>query len=233
MLRYFTGGESHGPVLTGIIEGFPAKVAIDIEAINKDLARRQRGYGRGGRMKIETDKVQILSGMRGGETLGSPISFIICNKDYENWIPYMDPVKIDPVGKRITAPRPGHADLAGCIKYGFSDTRNVLERSSARETAVRVAIGSFVRQLLANFNITAACHVVSLGGIKVDSTDLSQTALDRAEVSPVRVVDPQAEQKMIALIDQARQKGESLGGVFEIIISGVPIWYRASYPSPE
>ncbi|MEN6567297.1 MAG: chorismate synthase [Veillonellales bacterium] len=223
MMRYLTGGESHGSGLIGMIEGFPARVGMDIAVINRDLARRQQGYGRGGRMAIETDKIQFLSGVRGGKSLGSPISFSIANKDYENWIPYMNPVKIESDDKQVTAPRPGHADLPGSIKYGFDDIRNVLERSSARETAVRVAIGSIVRQLLQNFDIAAACHVVSIGGIAAVVSNYSFADLARAEESPVRVVDPQAEQRIIERIDQAKREGESLGGVFEIVITGVPV----------
>lgn len=222
MLRYLTGGESHGPALTGMIEGFPANVAIDIDAINRDLARRQRGHGRGGRMQIETDKIRFLSGLRGGRTLGSPLSFSIENKDYENWQAYMDPGQADQEVKKVTAPRPGHADLTGCIKYDFDDVRNVLERSSARETAVRVAIGGIIRQLLMRFGIAAACHVVNIGGVAAEAAGLSAADLAKAELSPVRVVDSEAEKQMLALIDRTRAEGDSLGGVFEIVISGVP-----------
>lgn len=223
MLRYLTGGESHGPALTGMIEGFPANVDIDIDAINRELARRQRGHGRGGRMKIETDKICFLSGLRGGKTLGSPLSFLIENKDYENWSAYMNPCQADLETKAVTAPRPGHADLAGCIKYGFDDVRNVLERSSARETAVRVAIGGIIRQLLNNFGITAACHVINIGGISANIVGPSAADLAKAEQSPVRVADSGAEKQMIELIDRTREEGDSLGGVFEIVITGVPV----------
>lgn len=222
-MRYLTGGESHGSGLIGMIEGFPAQVDINIEAINRDLARRQQGYGRGGRMAIETDKIQFISGVRGGKSLGSPISFSIANKDYENWIPYMNPVKIESDDKKVTEPRPGHADLSGSIKYGFDDIRNVLERSSARETAVRVAIGSIARQLLQHFDIAAACHVVSIGGIAAGTANYSFTDLARAEKSPVRVIDHEAEQRIMERIDQAKRDGESLGGVFEIVITGLPV----------
>lgn len=222
-MRYLTAGESHGVELVGFIEGFPAGVNLDMERINRDLARRQQGYGRGGRMKIETDKIQFLSGVRGGKSLGSPISFSIANKDYQNWIPYMNPVRIEKNDKKVTAARPGHADLSGSIKYGFDDIRNVLERSSARETAVRVGIGSIVRQLLLHFDIAAACHVVSIGGIAANTGNPSFNDLARAEQSPVRVIDSQAEKTIMERIDQARQEGESLGGVFEIVITGVPV----------
>lgn len=223
MLRYLTGGESHGPALTGIIEGFPANVDIDIDEINSDLARRQHGHGRGGRMKIETDKIRFLSGVRGGKTLGSPITFLIENKDYENWSDYMDPCQADRETKKVTAPRPGHADLAGCIKYNFDDIRNVLERSSARETATRVAIGGIIRQFLKNFGITAACHVIHIGGISSNVRVPSNDDLKKAELSPVRVADSAAEKQIIELIDQTREDGDSLGGVFEIVITGVPV----------
>lgn len=223
MLRYLTGGESHGPALTGIIEGFPANVDIDIDAINRELARRQRGHGRGGRMKIETDRIRFLSGLRGGKTLGSPLTFLIENKDYENWSAYMDPCQADRETKKVTAPRPGHADLAGCIKYDFDDVRNVLERSSARETATRVAIGGIIRQLLKNFGIVAACHVINIGGISSTNVNPSTADLEKAEQSPVRVADSAAEKQIIELIDRTREEGDSLGGIFEIIITGVPV----------
>lgn len=223
MLRYLTGGESHGPSLTGVIEGFPANVDISSDAINRDLARRQQGYGRGGRMKIETDKIQLLSGVRGGKSLGSPISFLIANRDYDNWAPYMNACQVDSISKRVIAPRPGHADLTGSIKYDFNDIRNVLERSSARETAARVAIGSIVRQLLQIFGIKAYCHVVNIGGIQAKSNNLSVIDIERAEESPVRVVDRVSQALIMERIDQAQAEGESLGGVFEIIITGVPV----------
>ena len=223
MLRFLTGGESHGPALIGMIEGFPANVAINIDAINNDLARRQQGYGRGGRMKIETDQIRFLSGLRGGKTLGSPITFLIKNKDYENWSAYMDPCQAELETKKVTAPRPGHADLTGCIKYGFDDVRNVLERSSARETASRVAIGSIIRQFLKYFGITAACHVVNIGGISSNVSSFSAEEMKRAELSPVRVADSSVEKQMIELIDRTREEGDSLGGIFEIVITGVPV----------
>lgn len=223
MLRYLTGGESHGPALAGILDGFPAQVPIDVAALHRDLARRQQGYGRGGRMGIETDKVRFISGLRGGKTLGGPVAFLIENKDFENWRAYMDPVQADRATKKVVAPRPGHADLCGCIKYGFDDVRDVLERSSARETAVRVAVGGMVRQLLQHFAIQAACHVISIGGIRSAVDEPTADKMARAETSPVRVADPAAEKQMIELIDRTREAGDSLGGVFEIIITGVPV----------
>ena len=222
MLRFLTGGESHGPGLIGIIEGFPSNVELDCEAINRDLARRQQGYGRGGRMQIETDKIRFLSGLRGGKTLGSPLTFLIENKDYENWVPFMGPCQADRETKRVTAPRPGHADLTGCLKYNFDDVRNVLERSSARETAVRVAIGAIIRQFLSQFAIHSFVYVKSIGSVSSDAVKPSHADLENAEQSPLRMVDPLAEKRAIELIDKTRSEGDSLGGVFEILVDGVP-----------
>lgn len=221
MFRYFTAGESHGKSLVGIIEGFPSNVPIDVEIINLDLKRRQGGYGRGGRMEIEKDKIEILSGLRDGKTLGSPISFTIPNRDYENWEKYMDPLKVLNHGKKVTKPRPGHADLTGTLKYDFDDIRNVLERSSARETAVRVSIGSMVKQLMSNFNIEVMSHVLSVGHVvpeKVEDISL----MKNADNSPVRCVSEKKEAEIIEAIDNAKETGDSLGGVFEIFITGLP-----------
>ena len=223
MLRILTAGESHGKSLAGIIEGFPSNVAINIDEIHQDLTRRQQGYGRGGRMKIEQDRIEILSGVRDGKTLGSPIAFLIRNKDYENWEPYMDPMEADTETKKVTNPRPGHADLTGALKYGFEDVRNVLERSSARETAVRVAAGSFVKQLLKNFQIQSAVHVTAIGEITVSEKPRSFEEILEAEDSPVRCVDPVIGQRMMETIDAAKKEGDSLGGIFEIYIQGLPV----------
>ena len=222
MFRILSAGESHGKGLVGVLEGFPANVKIDIEEINKDLARRQQGYGRGGRMKIEKDKVTILSGIRGGKTIGSPISFLIENKDYENWKSYMNPISTNSEERKVTKPRPGHADLTGAIKYGFTDIRNVLERSSARETAVRVAIGSIARQLMQYFDIEVVSHVTAIGGISLGEkvTDIDRIKL--AEGSQVRCCDSKVEEMMIQEIKNAKEEGDSLGGIFEIHIKGVP-----------
>ena len=222
MLRYLTAGESHGKSLVGIIEGFPSNVKIDADAINKNLSRRQVGYGRGGRMKIETDKIEILSGVRGGKTIGSPISFQIENKDYQNWIPYMNPIEIDNITKRVSKPRPGHADLTGIMKYNFDDIRNVLERSSARETATRVAVGSMAQQLLNNFGIQVFSHVVSIGNVELENKDYDLSQIKNADSSEVRCIDKDTEQKMIEEIKKSKEEGDSLGGVFEIVITGVP-----------
>jgi len=223
LLRILTAGESHGKSLAGIIEGFPSNVAINIDEIHQDLARRQQGYGRGGRMKIEQDRIEILSGVRDGKTLGSPIAFLIRNKDYENWESYMDPMEADTETKKVTNPRPGHADLIGALKYGFEDVRNVLERSSARETAVRVAAGSFVKQLLKNFQIQSAVHVTAIGEIAVNEKPRSFEEIREAEDSPVRCVDPVIGQRMMETIDAAKKEGDSLGGIFEIYIQGLPV----------
>lgn len=222
MLRILTAGESHGKALVGVIEGIPANVTIDIDEVNRDLARRQQGYGRGGRMKIEQDQVEIISGLRGGKTLGSPISFLIYNRDYENWAAFMNPVERNQDDRRVTRPRPGHADLTGALKYNFDDVRNVLERSSARETAVRVAAGSIVKQLLKSFGIIVNSHVIGLGGVMTNIKEVSPEAIKGADESPVRCLDPQAEAAMIAEINRAKEQGDSLGGIFEIRISGVP-----------
>lgn len=222
MFRLITAGESHGKGLIGVIEGFPANVKIDIEEINKDLARRQKGYGRGGRMKIEKDRVEILSGIRGGKTLGSPISFLIENKDYENWEPYMNPIDVDREARKVTEPRPGHADLTGAMKYGFDDVRNVLERSSARETAVRVAIGSIARQLLEYFNIKVVSHVTTIGEASLQEKVEEIEKIQLAETSEVRCCDEAVETTMIEEIKRAKEEGNSLGGVFEIHVTGVP-----------
>ncbi|WP_456401182.1 chorismate synthase [Persephonella sp.] len=225
-LRFLNAGESHGPALTAIIEGLPSNLRISTEYINKELARRQSGYGRGGRMKIEKDKVEILSGLRFGYTLGSPLTLMIKNKDWENWTDVMS-VEGNPVEKReVTNPRPGHADLSGGIKYGFSDLRNVLERASARETATRVAVGAVCKQLLEDIGIKIGSYVISIGNVSVESLidDISLT--DRfinAEQSEVRIPKPEMDDKFKEIIDKAKNDGESLGGVFEVFAVGVPV----------
>ena len=225
-LRFLNAGESHGPALTAIIEGIPSNLRISSEYINKELARRQRGYGRGGRMKIEKDKVEILSGVRFGYTLGSPITLMIKNKDWENWKDIMA-VEGEPTEKReIVHPRPGHADLVGGIKYGFKDLRNVLERASARETTTRVAVGAVCKQLLEDIGIKIGSYVVSIGELSVK--DLIQfmsleERFKKAEESEVRIPVPEEDEKFKKLIDLAKEEGESLGGVFEVFATGVPI----------
>lgn len=244
MLTFLTAGESHGPQLTAIVDGLPAGLPIDIEKINRQLARRQKGFGRGDRMKIENDVVEVLSGMRHGITLGSPITLEIKNRDWENWRRLMHPT--DPLPddlsesekKLATAstPRPGHADLAGGIKYNHKDFRNVLERASARETAARVALGSLVRQFLEHFGVRLASHVMSIGEVALteacDYTDLAAFA-ENVEKSPVRCIDDPTAKRMIAAIEAAATDRDSLGGSVEIIARGLPVglgsysqWYQ-------
>jgi len=197
-MRYLTAGESHGKALVGILEGMPAHIRISIDKINEQLARRQQGYGRGGRMSIESDAAEILSGVRGGITLGSPIAIIINNRDYENWSEVMCPVSGDWSKRPLTAVRPGHADLAGCVKYGFDDARNVLERASARETAMRVAVGAVCRQYLEQKGVEITSRVISIGGVSGNSG-------------------------IKAAIDKAKADGDTLGGIAEVLIKGVPV----------
>lgn len=223
MLRYFTAGESHGKCLMGIIEGLPSNVPIDIDKINADIKKRQMGYGRGDRMKIEQDSIEILSGIRNGKTLGSPIAFLIQNNDYVSWKKYMDPIKIEDNRKKVTKPRPGHADLSGAIKYNFTDIRNVLERSSARETAIRVAVGSIAKQLMNCFNIDVVSHVIAIGDASLKQNIWDIDKIRNANKSPVRCIDKNTEGKMISEIEKAKQTGDSLGGIFEIHITDVPI----------
>ena len=235
MLTYLTSGESHGPQLTAVLDGFPAGFRVDIDRLNHQLARRQKGYGRGGRMSIEKDSVQIVSGIRNSFTLGGPITLVIPNKDWVNWRKIMDPVAsiskdLDQREQQLaygtTRPRPGHADLPGAIKHDHHDIRNVLERASARETAARVAVGALARQLLEHFDVSLASHVVRIGAIAIgddyDTSDLKKLA-DRSEQSPVRCLDSEIEAKMIAAIDDAAKDGDSLGGVVEVIVRGLPV----------
>src|SRR5207248_1135199 len=211
-----TAGESHGEALTAVIDGVPAGLPLTEADINGDLARRQRGYGRGGRMKIERDQVHVLSGVRWGATLGSPITLSIANRDWENWKATMG-VAVPEAGaakKEVTRPRPGHADLAGAMKYGHRDIRNVLERSSARETTARVAVAGVAKRLLAEFAVTILSHVTELGPVRIAADlDLSWEEIRRrAEASEVRCADPAAEAAMIAAIDAAKTEGDTLGG---------------------
>jgi chorismate synthase len=231
MLRFLTAGESHGPSLVMILEGMPAGLAIDFDAITAQLRRRQGGYGRGRRMAIESDRAQALSGIRHGFTTGSPIALTIPNRDWENWQRTMAvegaPSAETPGVDRplVTRPRPGHADLAGVAKYGHDDVRNVLERASARETASRVAVGSIARQLLQQFGVEIVSHVVSLGGAAIPDA-LTVTFEDIVAIpndSPLHCVDRAVEAQMIAAIDAAREAGDTLGGSFEVIARGVPV----------
>jgi chorismate synthase len=225
--RFLTAGESHGECLTAIIDGVPAGLPLAEADLNEDLARRQRGYGRGGRMKIERDQARITAGVRGGLTLGSPIALTIANRDWENWKATMSvgPPEPGAAPKQVTRPRPGHADLAGALKYGHRDIRNVLERSSARETTARVAVAGVAKRLLAEFGITILSHVTEIGPVRMaPDVDLSWEEIRRrAEASEVRCADPAAEAEMIAAIDDAKAKGDTLGGVFEVVALGCPV----------
>lgn len=233
-LRFLTSGESHGRALTGIIEGVPSGLSLSSDDIDRELRRRQGGYGRGGRMKIETDHAQIISGVRHGKTIGSPISLLIENRDWENWREVMSP---EPDGQRraakdkrlqpVTRPRPGHADLAGALKFDHRDVRNILERSSARETAMRVGLGAVAKKFLSEFGIMIGSHVVQIGThkaplISMDKGDFTKI-FEEAERSPVRCADENAAKKMKRLIDRAISQGDSLGGVFEVFVTGVPV----------
>ncbi|XTR37438.1 chorismate synthase [Paraclostridium tenue] len=223
MLRYITSGESHGKCLTSIVEGIPANVLVDIDEINLEMKKRQSGYGRGGRMKIESDKVEILSGMRGKVTIGSPIAIQIMNRDYENWTKYMNPVDdIDRETKKVNNVRPGHADLVGALKYDFDDARNVLERSSARETASRVAVGALCKQVLKQFNIEFASHIVKIGDAEIDKIYDFNYIKDNVDSSEVRCVDKNIEKLMIKEIDFAKENKDTLGGIIEIRVKNVP-----------
>lgn len=229
-MRYLTAGESHGPQLTTIIEGIPAQLELLAEDINGELARRQGGYGRGRRMQIEKDQVQILSGVRHGRTTGAPIALVVENKDWTHWTKIMGAEPIDEeaekeVKRKLTRPRPGHADLNGAIKYGHRDMRNVLERSSARETTVRVAAGAVAKKLLSEFGIKVGGHVLEIGGVKAEdiSYDSVEDLQTRSEASQVRCLDENASIKMMEAIDQAKQDGDSIGGVVEVVIENVPI----------
>lgn len=222
MIRYLTAGESHGKCLTAIIEGIPSNLSIDVEKINRKLAQRQSGFGRGERMKIENDKVEFLSGIRNGKTLGSPIALKIENKDWNSWKEIMNADAIA-VSKEITQPRPGHADLSGAIKYNHSDIRNVLERASARETAIRVAVGSVCTQLLEAFNITLFSHVIQIGRIRSNTAFDQKLFYEQIDSSSLRCLDPEAERLMRECITKAKDIGDTVGGIFEIIVSGLPL----------
>jgi len=224
VLRCLTAGESHGPGLVAVVEGLPAGLGVTETYVNEQLRRRQGGYGRGGRMAIEADRVRFLAGIRGGKTLGSPVAMVIENKDWRNWAEVMAPGEKAHLHERvITRPRPGHADLAGALKYGHRDIRNVLERASARETAARVAAGTLARRLLEELGIEILGGVVRIGGVTAAMPDLPVAEL-RALLgaSPVMCADPGATRQMMEQIDRAREQGDSLGGVFEIRAYGVP-----------
>lgn len=225
-MRYLTAGESHGPQLTTIIEGLPAGMPLLAEDIDKELARRQKGHGRGRRMQIEKDTVHITSGVRHGLTLASPVALVVQNDDWKHWTKIMgaEPTDDEEVKRVITRPRPGHADLNGALKYGHRDMRNVLERSSARETTVRVAAGAVAKKLLSLLGIQVASHVVEIGGIKseVNAYDSIESLAEITENSPVRCLDPVAEKKMMQAIDDAKANGDSIGGIVEVVVEGMP-----------
>ncbi len=224
-LRFLTAGESHGPALTAIVEGIPANLPLCEEDIDRHLARRQEGYGRGGRMKIEKDRVSFVSGVRWGKTLGSPITLSITNRDWANWEKKMSPDAGDrEEGIAVTHPRPGHADLSGAIKYRQDDCRNILERSSARETAARVAVGGLCRKFLQEIGIELMGYVTEIGGVAANDSELDyRSRFARSEKSPCRSFDPVAEREMIAAIDRAKEEGDSLGGVIEVVVLGAPV----------
>ncbi len=218
--RWFTAGESHGPSLVVIIDGLPAGLSVDISFIRSELARRRKGYGRGNRMKIEGDEPEVVAGIRGGKTLGSPVAILIRNRDYENWQEAMDP--FFGRGRELTSPRPGHADLAGGFKYGHSDLRNVLERASARETAARVAAGALAKLFLASFEIFIQSHTVAIGNVYSTQRPSSLEDWEMIETSPVRCLNEEKATQMMELIKKAQEEGDTLGGMFEIIVWGVP-----------
>jgi len=222
MLRYLTSGESHGQSLISILDGVPSNIELNIDEINGELKKRQGGYGRGGRMKIEQDRINILGGVRGKLTLGGPISIEVKNKDYQNWIDYMNPMtEVDLESKKVNNVRPGHADLVGCLKYDFDDARNVLERSSARETASRVAIGAICKQILKNFDIDFTSYVVQIGSIKDNNLYDFDYIKENVDKSQVRCVNDLIEKQIIEEIDKVKQNGDTIGGVVEVRVKNV------------
>ena len=224
-LRFLDAGESHGPALAVLVEGLPAGIPIDRDAIDADLRRRQGGHGRGRRMQIESDAVEILAGVRHGRTLGSPVAMVIRNRDHDNWRDVMSPDPQPPEArakKALKYPRPGHADLAGARKYETGDLRDVVERASARETATRVAAGGLARALLAQVGVAIRSHVLRIGDAATAETPLEWARLDGVDASPVRCADPGVAERMVAAIDAARAKGDTVGGAFEVVARGVP-----------
>ena len=227
-MRYLTAGESHGPRLTAIIEGVPAGLPLTADYINAELKRRQGGYGRGARMKIESDQVEITSGVRHGLTMGGPITLNVTNLDHQKWLEIMSAADVDEKKKglrKITKPRPGHADLVGGMKYRFDDLRNSLERSSARETTMRVAVGAVAKRLLEEIGVEVASHIVTFGGIDIDVLDDLTVAeiKERAAQSEVSIVNPEREEEIKAYIDQIKKDGDTIGGVIETVVGGVPV----------
>ena len=229
MLRFTTAGESHGPALVSILEGMPAGVPLLASDVDVELARRQQGYGRGRRMQIETDRIEFLAGVRAGETLGSPIAMLIRNRDWANWAEIMDPAPrvedaTGPRKRQVTRVRPGHADLTGILKYDRHDARDILERASARETTARVAAGAICRVLLRDLGIRVGSHLVHLGGVDAARPDVLPDDLNAAsDASPLRTLDRNAEQRMIERIDAAKKDGNTLGGICEVVVTGLPV----------
>jgi chorismate synthase len=220
--RFTTAGESHGPGLVAIVEGLPAGLELDRGRIDADMARRQLGHGRGGRMKIERDAVEIRSGVRHGVTLGSPVALLVANRDYANWEERMSPWPVEAGVEEVHTPRPGHADLAGLLKFGHSDVRNVLERASARETAARVAAGALAKELLRAVGVSVHSHVTQIGSVRApEPPELVPEDFAEVDASPVRCLDPDAADRMVAEIDRLRKANESLGGVFEVRAFGL------------
>src|SRR5258705_6290055 len=231
VFRFPTAGESHGPGLVAIVEGMPAGLELDRQALDRDMARRQLGHGRGGRMKIESDSVEIRSGVRHGRTLGSPVAVLVANRDYANWEERMNPWPVDAEVEEVHTPRPGHADLAGLLKFGHDDVRNVLERASARETAARVAAGAVAKELLRAFGVSVYSHVIRIGSVQApERDDLGPDEFAGGDESPVRCLDPEAGAAMVAEIDRLRKANESLGGVVEVRAFGL-VPGIGSYPS--
>ncbi|HEX8360640.1 MAG TPA: chorismate synthase [Longimicrobium sp.] len=226
--RFTTAGESHGPALAAVVEGLPAGLPLRADDLDLELRRRQGGYGRGGRMRIESDRAEILSGVRHGETLGSPLALLVRNRDWANWTEAMSPEPVDTAGddeamRRVFFPRPGHADLVGALKYDRTDARDILERASARETAARVACGATARRLLAELGITVGSHVVAIGGVvAAPPAELPQDLNAASDPSPVRCLDAEAEGRMIDAIDAAKRDGDTLGGIVEVVVNGLP-----------
>jgi chorismate synthase len=221
-LRFVTAGESHGPGLTAIVEGVPAGLELDREALDRDMARRQLGHGRGGRMKIESDSVEVRSGVRHGRTLGSPIALLVANRDYANWEERMSPWPVDTEVEEVHLPRPGHADLAGLQKFGHRDARNVLERASARETAARTAAGSIARAFLTALGVSVHSHVIQIASVRApERDDLTPSDFDAVDEDPVRCLDSETSAAMVEEINRLRKANESLGGSFEVRAFGL------------
>ncbi len=221
--RFLTGGESHGKGLVAIVEGMVADLPLEEEYINKELKRRQQGYGRGPRMKIEEDKVEIMAGVRYGLTIGSPIAIFITNRDWQNWQEQLSISPIDKEVEPVTCPRPGHADLTGVTKYGLKDIRPIIERASARETAARVAVGAIARRFLEELDMAIHSHTVSIGQHHRERGEASSIDWQQVEASPIRCANAKLEKEMMTAIDEAKANGDTLGGVFEVIATGVPI----------